>query len=386
MEQRLAAPKPAQKFSSGKSLPILVNDTFVRSSLPQHVSSKSVLLLKWCTEETGNKRGRQEDRGKKGMKIKAILGKGKARVVSWGRGSGAQSKSVYYHVALAERHWEGFAESISSRGRKREEKDWKDVWQLGKSLPLFLPSGLVGFWKGCWRKGFQQGSGSNFLLKPNSGQGLQERNSISNQEHKNWLLLTGGGGRAELTLQCLLAEKFPSWDGTISPVPTGAFPFACWSPCSSRCTVSPSPELEPLCNKGHSEHTTYGNGTWGQPAFPSWSWGFYSITHFVSDSSVITKAAPGSALFTSVLWNVWIYFNGKNYGHHSVPDTSGMSPKDVFIPTVEKVCSERHLGPSIPMRLIAVDIIIAWLSISILKIVQWPWSFPSLACMVLLNP
>lgn len=63
------------------------------------------------------------------MKIKAILGKDKAKVVSWDRGSGAQSKSIYYQVALAERHREGFAESISNRGKKREEK--RPGWVFG---------------------------------------------------------------------------------------------------------------------------------------------------------------------------------------------------------------------------------------------------------------
>lgn len=80
------------------------------------------------------------------MKIKAILGKGKARVVSWGRGSGAQSKSVYYHVALAERHREGFAESISSRGRKREEKDLEGCLAAGQELALVFakwPGGIL---------------------------------------------------------------------------------------------------------------------------------------------------------------------------------------------------------------------------------------------------
>lgn len=106
----------------------------------------------------------------------------------------------------------------------------------------------------------------------------------------------------------------------------------------------------------------------------------------MSDSSIITKTVPGSALFTSVFRNVWINLNMKNCGHRSVSYTSGMSPKICFYPTVEKVCSARQLGPSIQMHLIAVDIIIAWLSISILNIVQWPWSFLSLAYMVLLNP
>lgn len=45
-----------------------------------------------------------EERGRKEMKIKAILGIDKATVVSSGRGSGTQSKSIYYQVALAERH------------------------------------------------------------------------------------------------------------------------------------------------------------------------------------------------------------------------------------------------------------------------------------------
>lgn len=52
----------------------------------------------------------------------------------------------------------------------------------------------------------------------------------------------------------------------------------------------------------------------------------------MSDSSVITKTVHGSALFTSVFWNFWINFNMKNYGHHSVPDTSGMSPERCFYP------------------------------------------------------
>lgn len=104
------------------------------------------------------------------------------------------------------------------------------------------------------------------------------------------------------------------------------------------------------------------------------------------DSSVSTKMVPGSALFTSVFKSVWINLNMKNCRHHSVSYTSGMSPKICFSPTVEKVGSARQLGPSIQMHLIAVDIIIAWLSISILNIVQWLWSFLSLAYMVLLNP
>lgn len=63
------------------------------------------------------------ERERKEMKIKAILGIDKAKVLSWGRGSGTQSKSIYYQVALAERHQEGFAESILIKGRKREEKN-----------------------------------------------------------------------------------------------------------------------------------------------------------------------------------------------------------------------------------------------------------------------
>lgn len=113
------------------------------------------------------------------MKIKVILGINKAEIVSWGRGSGAQSRSIYDQVALAERHRESFAESISSEGRESPVGVF-GPWARGCHCICQLTRQDFGKDVGGEAKGFERGCERTvrraWLLKPNSGKGLQEGN------------------------------------------------------------------------------------------------------------------------------------------------------------------------------------------------------------------
>lgn len=93
------------------------------------------------------------------------------------------------------------------------------VWQLGKSLPLFLPTDPKGFWKGCWRRGqrFEQGSENNCeedsaaeakFRAGAAGRGFLHMQQLKPRAQELGFIIRGGR-RAEFTLQCLLAEKFP---------------------------------------------------------------------------------------------------------------------------------------------------------------------------------
>lgn len=71
------------------------------------------------------------------MKIKAILGIGKAKVVSWGRGSEAQSKNCLLpNCTGRDAPGRFFAESILIKGRKREEKDPDECLAAGQELAI----------------------------------------------------------------------------------------------------------------------------------------------------------------------------------------------------------------------------------------------------------